>query len=181
VILTGRDPERRERAARELGAASSAAFDATDAARLERFFDELPAPVDHVMVTAGAPLLRADEGQGPRRGACRPGGAPAAAAPRRPARHRPGAPRGHAAVHRRVAQFGQAEPPAPATGSPEAVPTTIGDRMIDGIRIRCAGCGGDGATQSILMTCPWPESMHAFAQSWGSLAQRFRVHALRPT
>lgn len=75
----------------------------------------------------------------------------------------------------------QAEPPAPATGSPEAVPTTIGDRTIDGIRIRCAECGGDGATQSILMTCPWPESMSAFAQIWGSLAQRFRVDALRPT
>ena len=35
VIVAGRDPERLERAARELGALSSAAFDATDFARLE--------------------------------------------------------------------------------------------------------------------------------------------------
>ena len=55
VIVTGRDPERLERAARELGAAGSAAFDATDPAALERFFEGLPTPLDHVMVTAGAP------------------------------------------------------------------------------------------------------------------------------
>ena len=39
----------------ELGAAGSAAFDAADPAALEQFFDGLPAPVDHVMVTAGRP------------------------------------------------------------------------------------------------------------------------------
>jgi len=55
VILTGRNQERLERAAREVGAMSSAAFDATDFERLEQFFNELPAPVDHVMVTAGGP------------------------------------------------------------------------------------------------------------------------------
>jgi NAD(P)-dependent dehydrogenase (short-subunit alcohol dehydrogenase family) len=56
VVLTGRDPQRLEHAARELGAlGSSAAFDATDFERLGRFFDELPTPIDHVMVTAGAP------------------------------------------------------------------------------------------------------------------------------
>jgi NAD(P)-dependent dehydrogenase (short-subunit alcohol dehydrogenase family) len=55
VILAARNPERLEQAARELGALSSAAFDATDVERLERFFDELPAPIDHVMVTAGGP------------------------------------------------------------------------------------------------------------------------------
>jgi NAD(P)-dependent dehydrogenase (short-subunit alcohol dehydrogenase family) len=55
VILTARNPERLERAARELGALSSAAFDATDVEQLERFFEGLPAPIDHVMVTAGAP------------------------------------------------------------------------------------------------------------------------------
>src|ERR1700759_331166 len=56
VILTGRNPERLQQAAKELGAGSSAAFDATDAAALERFFRDLPAPIDHVMVTAGRPL-----------------------------------------------------------------------------------------------------------------------------
>jgi NAD(P)-dependent dehydrogenase (short-subunit alcohol dehydrogenase family) len=55
VILTGRNPERLQRAASELGALSIAAFDANDPAALERFFMDLPAPIDHVMVTAGAP------------------------------------------------------------------------------------------------------------------------------
>jgi NAD(P)-dependent dehydrogenase (short-subunit alcohol dehydrogenase family) len=55
VMLTGRDPERLQHAASELGALSSAAFDATDPASLERFFRELPKPTDHVMVTAGRP------------------------------------------------------------------------------------------------------------------------------
>ena len=55
VILTGRNPDRLQRAASELGSLSSAAFDATDAARLERFFRDLPTPIDHVMVTAGEP------------------------------------------------------------------------------------------------------------------------------
>jgi NAD(P)-dependent dehydrogenase (short-subunit alcohol dehydrogenase family) len=55
VILTGRDPDRLERAASDIGALSTAAFDATDADRLSGFFDELAGPVGHVMVTAGAP------------------------------------------------------------------------------------------------------------------------------
>jgi NAD(P)-dependent dehydrogenase (short-subunit alcohol dehydrogenase family) len=55
VVLSGRDPQRLEDAARELGALSSAAFDATDFERLERFFDGLPTPIDHVLVTAGGP------------------------------------------------------------------------------------------------------------------------------
>jgi NAD(P)-dependent dehydrogenase (short-subunit alcohol dehydrogenase family) len=55
VILTGRNPERLQHAALELNALSSVAFDATDFDRLNRFFDELPTPVDHVMVTAGGP------------------------------------------------------------------------------------------------------------------------------
>ena len=55
VILTARNPERLAQAARELGAASSAAFDAADPDRLARFFEDLPTPIDHVMVTAGRP------------------------------------------------------------------------------------------------------------------------------
>ena len=46
VVLAGRNPERLEHAARELGALSSAAFDATEFERLERFFDELPTPIE---------------------------------------------------------------------------------------------------------------------------------------
>lgn len=55
VILTGRAPERLEKAARELGAVSSAAFDAANFERLDRFFDELPTPIDHIVLTAGRP------------------------------------------------------------------------------------------------------------------------------
>jgi NAD(P)-dependent dehydrogenase (short-subunit alcohol dehydrogenase family) len=55
VILTGRSPEALQRAASQLGALSNAAFDATDPASLERFFLDLPATIDHVMVTAGRP------------------------------------------------------------------------------------------------------------------------------
>jgi NAD(P)-dependent dehydrogenase (short-subunit alcohol dehydrogenase family) len=55
VILTGRNPERLEQAAHELGALSTSAFDATDPDALARFFDSLQTPIDHVMVTAGDP------------------------------------------------------------------------------------------------------------------------------
>jgi NAD(P)-dependent dehydrogenase (short-subunit alcohol dehydrogenase family) len=55
VILTGRNPDRLEQAAVELGAQRTAAFDANNTASLQRFFHDLPAPIDHVMVTAGGP------------------------------------------------------------------------------------------------------------------------------
>ncbi len=55
VVVTGRNNERLQRAAAELGARSSAVFDVTDPAALERFFHDLPEPIDHVMVTAGSP------------------------------------------------------------------------------------------------------------------------------
>ena len=54
AILTARNAERLDRAATEIGA-RAAAFDATDPAALERFFAELPGPVDHILVTAGRP------------------------------------------------------------------------------------------------------------------------------
>lgn len=55
VVLTGRNPERLQHAARELDALSSAAFDATDFEHLKQFFDELPTPIDHVLVTGPGP------------------------------------------------------------------------------------------------------------------------------
>jgi len=65
VVLVGRDPERLETAARDVGARSTAAFDADDAAALMQFFDDLPGPIDHVLVTAGrphyVPMLEMDE------------------------------------------------------------------------------------------------------------------------
>ncbi|MET8580796.1 SDR family oxidoreductase [Streptomyces collinus] len=58
LVMTGRDPERLRRAAAELDPVGTATFDATDTDRLKEFFDGLPEPVDHVMVTAGAPSYR---------------------------------------------------------------------------------------------------------------------------
>jgi NAD(P)-dependent dehydrogenase (short-subunit alcohol dehydrogenase family) len=67
VVLTGRDPERLERAARDVDARSTAAFDATDATALKRFFDGLADPIDHVLVTGPGPsyvpLLEMDADQ----------------------------------------------------------------------------------------------------------------------
>jgi NAD(P)-dependent dehydrogenase (short-subunit alcohol dehydrogenase family) len=67
VVLAARNPERLQHAALELDALSSVAFDATDPAALERFFQDLPTPIDHVMVTAGgmyyAPLADMDLAQ----------------------------------------------------------------------------------------------------------------------
>src|SRR5215471_15552743 len=54
IILTARNPDRLHDAGLELGA-SIAAFDATDFDRLERFFDALPAPIDHLLVTGRGP------------------------------------------------------------------------------------------------------------------------------
>jgi NAD(P)-dependent dehydrogenase (short-subunit alcohol dehydrogenase family) len=55
VILTGRTRERLEQAASDVGAASTAAFDATDLERLTAFFAGLPAPIDHVLFTGSGP------------------------------------------------------------------------------------------------------------------------------
>ena len=55
VIITGRNAERLEQAAGEVGATSTAAFDATDLERLSEFFTGLPTPIDHVLVTGSGP------------------------------------------------------------------------------------------------------------------------------
>ncbi|HEY3189615.1 MAG TPA: SDR family NAD(P)-dependent oxidoreductase, partial [Solirubrobacteraceae bacterium] len=54
VIITARDPDRLHRVGLELGA-SIAAFDAADFHRLERFFDGLPGPIDHLLLSGGGP------------------------------------------------------------------------------------------------------------------------------
>jgi len=54
VILTARDADRVKRVGAELKA-RTAAFDATDFERLGKFFDELPGPIDHVLVTGPGP------------------------------------------------------------------------------------------------------------------------------
>jgi NAD(P)-dependent dehydrogenase (short-subunit alcohol dehydrogenase family) len=55
VILTARNPQRLERAAVDVGARATAAFDVNDPVSLGAFFQSLPDTIDHVMVTAGAP------------------------------------------------------------------------------------------------------------------------------
>jgi NAD(P)-dependent dehydrogenase (short-subunit alcohol dehydrogenase family) len=54
LILTARNPDRLHQVGLELGA-SIAAFDALDFDRLDRFFDELPTPIDHIMTTGRGP------------------------------------------------------------------------------------------------------------------------------
>jgi NAD(P)-dependent dehydrogenase (short-subunit alcohol dehydrogenase family) len=54
VIITARNPDRLHAAGLQLGA-SIAAFDATNFDRLKRFFNELPTPIDHVLVTGPGP------------------------------------------------------------------------------------------------------------------------------
>jgi NAD(P)-dependent dehydrogenase (short-subunit alcohol dehydrogenase family) len=55
VILTGRNAEHLETAARSVDARATAAFDANDATALRGFFDGLDGPLDQVLVTAGSP------------------------------------------------------------------------------------------------------------------------------
>ncbi|MGZ6527912.1 MAG: SDR family oxidoreductase [Actinomycetota bacterium] len=55
IILTARNPERLKETAHDLGALTSAAFDASDPDSLSRFFDSLSLPIDHVMVGAAGP------------------------------------------------------------------------------------------------------------------------------
>ena len=68
VILTGRNPERLQRAAQEVGARTTAAFDVNDAASVKRFFEDVPGPIDHILVTGRRPSLQADARDGRGRG-----------------------------------------------------------------------------------------------------------------
>jgi hypothetical protein len=89
VILTGRNPERLQAVAGEVGALSTAAFDAADLDALDAFFQSLEAPIDHVLVTAGRPPYygRRDSdlfGEGVGVPRCRAGSAPRSSAASRP-------------------------------------------------------------------------------------------------
>jgi NAD(P)-dependent dehydrogenase (short-subunit alcohol dehydrogenase family) len=55
LILTGRNPDRLDRARDEVAAVSTASLDLGDAAATERFFTGLPAQIDHVLVAGGGP------------------------------------------------------------------------------------------------------------------------------
>ena len=55
LVLAGRDPVRLRQAALEVDARSAVALDANDPAALSSFLDDIPGPIDHVMITAGGP------------------------------------------------------------------------------------------------------------------------------
>ena len=101
LILAARNPERLEHASRELGTLSSAAFDATNFDQLKKFFDELPTPIDHVLVTGPGPYYCTAGGTRDRKGApgCR-SPSPAAVAGRS-LRRKEGSPGRHPALHGR--------------------------------------------------------------------------------
>ena len=55
MVLAARRSEQLEEAAREVGALSTGAFDATDSGALADFFQNLAGTIDHVMVTGPGP------------------------------------------------------------------------------------------------------------------------------
>jgi hypothetical protein len=55
VVGTGRDEGRRKAVGDELGA-TTATLDLADSAAVSHFFAELPAPVDHVLLSGGGPI-----------------------------------------------------------------------------------------------------------------------------
>src|SRR5689334_21393421 len=50
-------------------------------------------------------------------------------------------------------------------------------RTADRVRIRYAETGR-GVGETVVLTCPWPESLFAFRKVWGRLAKRFHVIAI---
>ncbi len=55
VVITGRTPSRLKEAALEVDARTTAAFDVNDPAAVKRFFEDLPGPIDHVLLTGPGP------------------------------------------------------------------------------------------------------------------------------
>jgi NAD(P)-dependent dehydrogenase (short-subunit alcohol dehydrogenase family) len=55
VILTGRDPDRLDRAGKDVAAVRTSTLEIGDEGALDRFFAGLPAQLDHVLVTGGGP------------------------------------------------------------------------------------------------------------------------------
>jgi pimeloyl-ACP methyl ester carboxylesterase len=50
-------------------------------------------------------------------------------------------------------------------------------RTVDGVRIRYAEQDGP-SERTVLLTCPWPESIYAFERIWSSLAEHARLFAV---
>ena len=54
---------------------------------------------------------------------------------------------------------------------------TPGFRTVDGLQIRCADSAG-AHDETLLLTCPWPESIYAFARTWDALSHHARLFAV---
>ena len=52
-----------------------------------------------------------------------------------------------------------------------------GFRVVDGLQIRYAETGGS-SSQRIVLTSPWPESLHAFTRVWPRLSTTARLLAI---
>src|SRR5258706_9082235 len=50
-------------------------------------------------------------------------------------------------------------------------------READGVKIRFAEAG-QGGSETVVLTCPWPESLFAFRKVWDRLAERFHLVAI---
>jgi pimeloyl-ACP methyl ester carboxylesterase len=50
-------------------------------------------------------------------------------------------------------------------------------RTVDGINVRYAE-DGRGAGETVVLTCPWPESLFAFRKVWDRLAEHFHLVAI---
>jgi pimeloyl-ACP methyl ester carboxylesterase len=50
-------------------------------------------------------------------------------------------------------------------------------REVDGLQIRYAEAGQPGH-ETVVLTCPWPESLFAFRKVWDRLAERFHLIAI---
>jgi pimeloyl-ACP methyl ester carboxylesterase len=60
---------------------------------------------------------------------------------------------------------------------PPTTPPQVRFRAVGGVRIRYADSGGS-REPVILLTCPWPESVYAFAPIWDTLAEHARLFAI---
>jgi len=50
-------------------------------------------------------------------------------------------------------------------------------RKADGLNVRYAEAGKDNA-ETVVLTCPWPESLFAFRKVWDRLAEDFHLVAI---
>ena len=61
------------------------------------------------------------------------------------------------------------------------MPTTTTPQVrfwpVDGVRVRYADTGSSH-NPTVLLTSPWPESVHAFAPMWATLAEHARLFAV---